>query len=61
MERSNQKKAKSDKSFYLFAVNLDEDRYACILFNANDFNEFLSMKIKTSDERYFFYFAKKKY
>lgn len=53
------KKANSDKDYFLFAVKLDEDRYACMLFTNEKFKKLLNEKKLTPDERYFFYFAKK--
>lgn len=54
-------KAKDDKyQYYLFAVNIQDKEYAYILFNDEQFKEFINGAGLTTDNRYFFHFAQKK-
>lgn len=46
--------------YVVFAVNIGENEYSCIVFTRDNFFEMLKNKKKTSDNRYFFYFGKLK-
>ena len=46
--------------FYIFAVQISDRAFECIVINRENLGELLKHKSMTKDLRYFFYFAKEK-
>ena len=60
---SKEKAEREDAELYVFVVQLnanDNTKFVCLLFNKAKFREMISNLTLTKDERYYFYFAKKK-
>lgn len=60
---SKEKAESENAELYIFVVQLnanDNTKFVCLLFNKAKFREMISNLTLTKDERYYFYFAKKK-
>ena len=60
---SKEKAKRNDVALYIFAVQLDKkdnSKFVCLLFNKDNFGEMIKKFTLSKDERYYFYFAKKK-
>lgn len=60
---SKEKAEREDAELYIFVVQLnanDNTKFVCLLFKEKEFKEMKNKLTLTKDERYYFYFAKKK-
>lgn len=60
---SKEKAEREDAELYVFVVQLnanDNTKFVCLLFKEKEFKEMKNKLTLTKDERYYFYFAKKK-
>ena len=55
---------KKEKQIYIFAIQLDKNdntTFSCVVFEDEKLKELLKSKRITPDDRFYFYFASKKY
>ena len=58
----NKEKADDEEiKYFIFAINVEGEKYSCIILEREKLQELIQYKILSKDNRYFFYFAEKKF